>query len=524
MAEIAWQPTDVDPKLTCETYDTLKAEWELNRDIAELHLATLRTGAYLDEFGGGHAEQKEAKAQYEWRKAASLALDQSADLVGLRVDNIFRAPPVRDFHKSPYKKHIEQFLPDVDGAGTHMNEFMRRHLPLYYINGVDFVVDKQDGEGTTPTTLMQERELGMRAYVHAFSPLKRVDWSVDSAGRFLWARYNLGTPPPLDEADEVGEIVEYLTVTPYEWRLYQTGAKDGSARVQIGPHTLGQCPIVPFYYAESSVEEYVGVPISLMTRIAPIARYLINLVSQIQIDILRNICFLVATGVEADKIPKAIATMGCWALPDGAEIHEQSGDVAHIVQKVAFAEALMLAILRLGKLTGATGDMQAKAASGVQVAVERTSLDNELKATAGQLETVETEIVRMAISRQLGKPITTDELGYSVRYNKRFVLTDTSALISEAKLYFDMPGVSQTIPTLSRKMVERIADAIVRQGDPAHDDILAELEAAEWDPMGPPAAPGEDEETQEDANGGTPWGVTNEEESDEERALQSGVK
>ena len=369
-----WEQTNFDPSLTSSVYDTLKDEWELNTQMVEKHLDELRDGTCLDRFGGDKGEENEADAQYTWRKKASFAVDPCAELIDLRVNNIFRTPPARDFEGSPFRSDIEAFLKNVDDAGTSMDAFMRRCLPLYYTNGVDFVVVKQSANGAEPATLHQERELGMLPYVQAFGPAERLDWSVTGAGRFLWARYSLGTPPSEDETVAAEDVKEYLTVTPSEWRLYRTTAEDKKSGTEVlsRTHSLDQCPIVPFYFAESTRPGYRRVPLSLLTQIAPIARHMVNLVSEIQVDIFRNVFFLVATGVKSEDIPKTVRPGMCWALPEGAAIENVSGDVAHIIQKISFLDALTLAILRIGKVTGNTGDMKTRAASGVQVALVGT--------------------------------------------------------------------------------------------------------------------------------------------------------
>ena len=492
MADISRQITDFDPARTRAIYDALSASWRLNRDFAEMHLNVLRRGEYLDEFGGYGAATSEAASQYAWRKAASLAMDHCADLINLRVDNIFRTPPRRYYGDSPYRALLDAFLGNVDGGGTDMTAFMRRSLPQYYINGVDFVVDKASPpDGFSPANLAQERELGLLPYVQAFGPLDRLDWSCDHAGRFLWARYDLGCPDGADERGDGGGPHRYLTVMTDQWRLYEVHDGDGGGRnvtVTRGEIALGLCPIVPFYYKESTRREYPRVPLSLLTRIAPIARYLLNLVSQIQIDVYRNIAFLVATGVEADKIPAEITPMGCWALPDGAELRDIAGDVDHIRVKIQFAQMLMEAILRIGKLTGGTGDLKSRAASGVQVAVERTDLDNEMRMTAHQAEQAEREIVRLAVSRHQGRLVPHDEIRYHVEYNKKYVLTPVADLIDQARQFVSM-GVQRETPRLMRALLRKVLDAVVADDDKAYGEALAEIESATFALIGSAGSP-----------------------------------
>lgn len=488
MAEpIATETTDFDPTTTNCIYDELQAAWTLNRDLAEMHLHVLQAGTYLDQFKGETTSESESR--YSWRKNALVAVDHCADLINLRIDNLFRTSPVRTYKDSPYKDFLNEFLGSVDNAGTGIDEFMRRAMRVHYVNGVDIVVDKQGAAGAQPGNLAQERAQGLVPYLQAFEPLERPDWAVDHAGAYFWCRFDLGADAAEDETLAGGEKHSYLTLTRNEWRLYRVSAeKSEDTTVKTGPIGIGRVPVVSWYFKQSCRPDYPKVPLSLLTRIAPIARYLLNLISQIQIDILRNIAFMVATGVKASDIPGEIAPMSCWALPEGAELNAVGGDVAHITAKVKFAQMLMEVILRIGKLTGGTGDLESRAASGVQVAVERTDLDNEMRMTASQAEQVERDIVQLAVSRYKGKLIPHDEIGFSVEYNRTFVLTSVKALIEQAVLFSKVVGVDE-LPAMHRLFAKRILTAIGKSEDPDVVKAMEEIDKAAMALMEPPGKP-----------------------------------
>ena len=477
MTDMNGQPTDFDPAQTNGIYQELQAAWELNRDMAEMPLHVLRRGDYLDRFGADEPGSLcEPAGQYAWRRGAAVAMDHCADLINLRVDNLFRTPPVRHYEDSRFRDFIREFMANVDGGGTGMDGLMRRAVRMHYVNGVDFVVDRPAAAAVRPATLAQERQLGLMPCVHVFSALERLDWAVDHAGGYKWARYALGRVSAADEVEAGGGAHRYLTVSGHEWRLYEVG-EDTETAVWTGPLALGVCPVVSLYFKESARSDYPKVPLSLLSRIAPIARYLLNLVSQIQIDVYRNIGFLVATGVSADQIPNEITPMGCWTLPEGAELKDVAGDVEHIRIKLSLAQMLMEAILRIGKLTGSTGDLKSRAASGTQVAVERTDLDNEMRATACQTERAERDIVRLVVSRQQGRLVSADELRYDVEYNKKFVLTSVAELIRQAREFVSM-GIHAQVPTLLRVQLRRILDALTKEDDAAYLTAVREIDAA----------------------------------------------
>lgn len=485
--KITTAPKGFDPAATNAIYDELAESWRLNRDFAEMHLHLLRDGTYLDVFGG---KTKEADRSYAWRQQASFAMDHCADLINLRVDNLFRTLPVREYDQSPYKDFIKKFLADVDGGGTSIDEFMRRALVAYYVNGVDIVVDKQaPPAGAKVRSRADERRLGLLPYLHAFGPLERVDWACGHGGGYLWVRYDLGWQSATDEHGGGDQSHQYLTMLRDEWRLYQvtTDAKGENQRIeQTGGHfSLGTVPVVPLYFKASSRADYPQVPLSLLTRIAPIARYMLNLLSQSQLDLYASVAFFALLGVDPKDAPDSISPMTIWCLPSAVPgttvtVQELGRQIGPIREKREWLRVLMEVILRIGKLTGGTGDLQSRASSGVQVAVERTDLDNELRMTASQLEAVERRIIQLALSRWKGKLIEADEIGYSVQYNKKYVLTAVTELIRQAKEFFSM-NVHEEVQGLAKILLGKILDASLSDDDARYAEALKEIKAASLD-------------------------------------------
>ena len=489
--------TDFDPAGISPIYDELAPSWEMNRDFAEMHLHILRGGAYLDTFGD---KIKEADASYAWRAQASFAMDHCADLINLRVDNLFRSPPVREYEKSPHKKFIEGFLADVDGGGTSMDAFMRRALVAYYVNGVDIVVDKAAPPGgAVANTRADEQSLELMPYLHAFGPLERLDWACDHGGSYLWARYDLGQDPDPDERGGGSGAHKYLTMLRREWRLYEVrseGEGDQEKRTILmssGPIALGACPVVPLYFKTSGRADYPQVPLSLLTRIAPIARYMLNLLSQSQLDLYASVAFFALLGIEEKDAPDTISPMTIWCLPgEHAAVQQLGREIGPIKEKREWLAMLMEAILRIGKLTGGTGDLESRASSGVQVAVERTDLDNEMRMTAGQAEDAERRIVQFAVSRWQGKFIEADAIGYGVEYNRKYVLTPVTELIKQAREFFGI-GVHDEVQGLAKILLGKILDASLSDQDARYNEALEEIKAATLDGLAGAEPVGESE-------------------------------
>jgi len=466
--------TDFDPSQTNGVYDLFAPSWRTCRDFAEMHQHVLRRGTYLERFGAGTGTLEPA-SQYNWRKQTAFAMDYCADLIDLRVGNIFRTSPVRVFDRSPWARFIGDFLADVDGGGTHLDAFMARALRKYYATGVDIVVDKVDlPAGIRPQTRDQEMQLGRRPYLAALSPLERVDWACDHAGKYKWVRYDLGREPAESEDAAHGPL-RYLTLTADRWRLYRVPEdNDSPTMLTSGPMRLGIPPVVRFYYRQSANPEYRGVPLSLLTRIAPVAQALLNLVSQGQLDIYMAIGVLAASGVDSDRLPTEMTPM-CWlSLPEGAEVRHIHPAVEHVREKRRWIGMLTEAILRMGRLIGASGDVTARARSGFQVAAERTDLDNEMSATAAQMEAVERDVIRLAISRTEGRLVDHAEIGYGVEYNRKYVLAGAADMVAQAREFF-ATGLGGEVPQISRLFVERILDSLLKKDDPRYGEIAREV-------------------------------------------------
>jgi hypothetical protein len=467
----------IDPKETNPLYDLFAPAWKANRDFAEMHEHILRQGDYLERMGKGTSIQ-EPSGQFNWRKAASFAMDYCADLVDLRVGNLFLSAPQRSYDDSPYKAFIDEFLADVDGAGTSMDEFMRKAVREQYVNGVDIIIDKTAApEGTQPRTLADEQTLGIRPVAMLRGPLERVDWSADHAGRYLWVRYSLGCEPRKGEADAYG-AERFLTLTPNGWTLYRV-SEEGEVQAVEGQTNPAELPVVPFYYTESANPNYSKIPLGCLTRVTPVAKAMLNLLSQGQLDLYMAIGILTVTGVDADKLPTEIGPM-CWvALPEGATTGQIAPQVAHVAEKREWLALMTSTMLRMGKVTGWSG-ADNRASSGFQVVAERTDLDNEMKSTAARCEYVEREVVRLAVQRREGKPVAPEALGYSVEYNRKFVLSGLDDILKQAQAFLDL-NVQEQVPGLAQAMTRRVLDQVMRPTDPRYAEIAQQIADAQWD-------------------------------------------
>ena len=500
MAEL----TEFDPTVKNALYDVFSPSWKLCRDFAEMHEHVLRDGTYLDQFGAG-TDKAECTAQYNLRKQSSFAMDFCGELIDLRLGNLFRADPIRKYDDSPHKEFIERFLKDVDGGGTTMNDFMASVARRHYQSGlVDVVVDKTNpGVDTSMMSAAQEDDLGMRVILNSFTPLERVDWASDYANNYKWVRYSLGAASPDNEEDDFG-FDQYVTFTPDEWRVYTYGGEQGT-EIEYGPMQIGELPIAQLWFGKSSNPDYHGIPISLLTRIAPIARALLNLVSQGQLDLYMALGILAVFGIEKEDLPEYISA-GLWvAFPsEDGKIEPIRPDVAHIVEKREWINLYMTTILRLGKLIGASGSVEGSASSGFQAQVERTDLDNEIESTATKMEALERQVIALAVSREFGERVSEEDVIYSVDYNKKYTTTPVAELLNQAEKLFKLE-LGDTTPGLYQAILRRLTEKMISPTDATHQQVMDEIDAAK-DDLGTlssvvnPLTPSSDEEAPENGD------------------------
>jgi len=460
--------TDFDPTQTNDIYNDCLPEWEANRHFAEMPRKALRDGEYLPEFGK-NGTHKEPDSQYAWRKEAAMLMDVAPDLIGMRVEELWRQEPTRKYDDSPYAEHIEAFVRNVDGAGTGIDAFMRKLTRMVHINGVDVLVDK----GACPTGVNSRADESATPYAQIFTPMDRYEWSCDFAGRYHWARYSLGAEASVDEGcGAAGDY--YLTYTRDLWRLYNCEDKKPTM-VEEGPHTMGIVPVVQCYTDVSTHEDLPGVPISLMSRLSPISEYMHNLSSQAQLDLLMSVAFFKAIGVPPDQIPEAIGvgTVVGISSPDG-DFGPVNSETATIEEKRKWLELLTLVQLRIGKVLGLAATLEGRAQSGVQVAMEASPLHSELASTAGKLERWEKEIVRLAVSRVKGELVPIEDLQYAVEYNKRYTLQSAMDLIEQATKLLNMNGIDE-VPKIAQLYLRKLIDAAIRSGTDEYTEAVEQL-------------------------------------------------
>ncbi len=486
-------PEPFDPFQECTLFRRHRARWRLETDAAEVTLDVLRAGTYLPRFS-----RQEHDDDYRYRLDMSVPLDMCRDGVRIRVDNLWRTPPKRSLAAGGrYRDLIAPLIHDADGCGTTLDAFMRRAVWNHYITGVDIVTQVADvPEGAIVQTRRDQAELRLGPYFMQFTPLQRPAWAVGGSRELLWARYCLGRQAPADElaaADEERAPTDFLTVSADGYRLWRAepahvaadSADETGLDVRLlkeGGHALGRPPVVKLYFSESQKPGQGGVPLSLLTRPAVVAKVAMNLKSQADAELLAAVPRWFATGFQSTELPDTYGGGTLISAQDpAATLNVVQGNVAHIAEKRRWLLLYLGEILRLLKFRGGMAEVQANAGSGLKLAIERTDLDNELRATAAQCERTELEMMRQAVVLATGERIAPHEaseaLGYEVTYNRDFVLEPVGEMLDNIRTWVtDCSPVAGDLTEVTREMSRQLANMLVREGSPPHRQIAEQIE------------------------------------------------
>jgi len=292
-------------------------------------------------------------------------------------------------------------------------------------------------------------------------------------------------------------VTRFLTLTETVWRIWRvwleddgSGEKAKKSEIEAeGEHALGRPPIHKLYFAESRKADQGAVPLSLLTRPAVVARALLNTKSQADADLLAAVTRWFMAGVGSEELPDVYGPGVVWKVTDSAaKLMVAQGDVNHIREKREWVNLYIGEILRLLKFRGGMAEIEANTGSGLKLAMERTDLENELRATAGQLEATELEMMRQAVCLVTGKEIkpenAAEELGYSITYNKDFTLEPLGEMLDNVKKWLDCSFAAEDVPAMGQEMLRQLANTLMREGTPTHVEAVKQINAATFEGVG----------------------------------------
>lgn len=413
----------------------------------------------------------------------------------------------RQARKTPTKPQspLEQWWDNVDGAGTHIDDYMDQawdvagtfgHLHIY--------LDRSP----LPEGAQTQADESL-PFLRAYTPLDAWDWIVDELGQLQAVKFAELAPRTSIEQPYKPEV-QVRVIDREQWTLYDKSGK----RIDGGPHQMGCCPIVTLYAERRPLDPVVG---KAVLGDPNLYVDLYNLVSEVR-ELLRNQTFGIlnvplGTGEGAMTVAEAQTSMGTAV---GTENVLFSGLAAGYVSPAAdnvtvYHLEIARKLRTIYRLVGVQWESDSKDAEAEgSLKLKREDLNQRLAAFADEAETADYALAelfyRATLGAEKGARAVADEQ-VTVKYPEQFDLTPFQALIEEAQAARDL-GMGATFMKVLRKMLvgkftgmadqpQSIIDAITEEIDQAPADLTPaeqanqrlELTHAALK-MGKPKAPG----------------------------------
>lgn len=431
-------------------------------------------------YGGGGFEgayllrhPRESDENYRLRRRAAYYLNYFAPIVNALVDPVFKKKPLRDWSGAA-SSVIDEFTEDVDGAGTAINDFMKRAALEAKLYGAVFIVVENFQEADMPGNLGDVLKSRRFPYAYTISPDRVEDYSMDKNGRLLRIRFT----DISGQSSASGEHRRTVSFTENSWRVEEDGKPAGG-----GEHGLGRVPVIFFASQDTDAGDIHPVP-----ELYPQARTAVAIYNHCSwlTEILRNQTFPILTFPSTQARDLTLGTNNALCF-DGDVSKFQPGfiappsDPAQLIQSQI--ELLIREMYRMASLTFLSDSKEQASGIARQWEFERTN--QRLSEFAARCAKVEKRMVETAA---LWMHL---DLTYTVSYSQDFGITDTETDMKNAQALMDL-GLS---PEMKIEAARRVL-ASYAPDMPAgrYDEIMADVERQAREPSynEPPAPTGDD--------------------------------
>jgi len=464
------QDKKFNPAVRHPLYLSYEDTWRAYQDFAELDLADLRSGSYLQQF------ESEPTAAWLNRKARASVYNLCPLLVSIRKNYLFARRPTRHIEASPFRRELADFYHNCDRNGTDWTDFLREQIvPSAYIFGWSEVLFDVPSapDGLRPQTQEQRRNMNLKPYAVLLTPLDIIDWALDNRGHYHWVRVlesTVGSDDPSNQ--DHGQVDTYLQWLTGNWERFDDEGNLLSGDV----NPLGAVPIVPLYFQRS--RRYPRLGVSLLKTAVANTEDVLNTVSLIQTDELYNVGMLrYPRRSPKDELPTRLGPNTVLAF-DAEAKHAPDfivGSVDHIRAKMQRVREAIDFILTEGKLLMGQSSQAQRIRSGVQGLVERLELFNELSDMADALERFELRVAAMVAGWTKGQPVSPDELGIGITYHRDYALeslADAAETLSKT-----MRAVGGASPAAIKALLIGFIQRALPQGSPYLDEAITQVDA-----------------------------------------------
>jgi hypothetical protein len=420
-------------------------------------------------------------------------------IVGTHHDTLFRQQPTRQVGggKAAGDSAIESWWDDVDGDGTHVDDFFAQIWPAAATFGYLYLYLDRAAGTSGPTAADTAAP-----FVRVYTPLDAPDW-LDDRGRLTAIKFlEPVTRTTLDEAPLSVALrynVRYVTET--DWTLLN----DKGQVLEQGAHAMGQLPIVVLYARRRTLTPLVGASV---LKDPSLFIDLYNLTSENR-ELLRKQTFSminVPLGPDGDKeraqelVGETVGTANVLFSVLPALLLSPSGEnVAAYHNEI---DRLLRRIYRLAHLQWEADSRDAEATGSVKL--KREDLNTALAGFADEAERADYALAKLFYAATQGADAGATAYEHDevqIRYPDTFNITPFEELLVEAQaaMGLGMPTefkkelrkrlVEKFLPDLPAATLKTILDAIgAAADDPSPMDaarkaLLDRMQAAGRPPM-----------------------------------------
>lgn len=472
-------------KYTHPSYLILQPIWQKLRDVRE-GVGGFLDGSYIvphpREWADHHLEQPRIPTKKLKARRAIASYENFAKTIVLALkDALTREQPTRRVgdDTAETERPIEQFWKNVDGANTHIDDFMPTvwdmaatfgHVYLY----LDRAPSKDANQTAADVPL---------PFVRVYTPLDCWDWLTDDLGELSAIKFAELAPRESLEAPHKPDI-RLRVVDREKWTLYD---QRGNV-VSSGAHAMGRLPVIPVFASRRPLEPHVG-DSALGDPNLYIDLY--NLVSEVR-ELLRNQTFSIlniplGTGPDAMTVEQAMTLIG---NAKGTENALFSGLAAQFIQAdaeniTAYHEEMarkLRAIYRLVAISWESDSKDAEAEGSLKL--KREDMNQRLAGYADELEKADYLLAELFYRATEGADVGVEKMKsdeVQVKYPDTFDMTPFDVVLEQAQAAMDlgMPALflKELRKRLARKfdgmgdLPQKVMDAIDQAIDAAPDDL-----------------------------------------------------
>jgi len=422
-----------------KNFDDIKKgyRWKSQVDAAckknmDVFSASVANSTYLPQYS---SREPDDAHKDRLKRAENSFMNFPEKIVSIYQNSIYRSgEPNRESDNDEFKR----FIKDVDGAGTHISEFVKNQVfVINEIHGGSFiVVDKPRKPDVDTLTVYQRDRLKFYPYCYIYTWTDLVNFGVDRYRRFDWLLFS----------ETIEKETRYRYFDKNEWAVLDSEGKT----LDQGEHALGIVPVVASFSRRNAAHRFLT-PQSPIDDIVRISLKIFEYQSQLEQMIVNHAFMKLAMPDAMWKMlkEKGMGNNNVFTFPDGTEskayyIESTMSEIEKMIDLVY--NILPNKILYFATIRDKVS--MPREESGSAKFIDSGDEIANLVEKAQIMENVENSIVRLALRWEGIK----EDVG-TITYNKVFDIKSTNEQIQEiVKIFKDDLGS----PSFNRQIVKRL--------------------------------------------------------------------